>query len=242
MVISIVAIDDEPLSLARLNRLSQKIEGAELVASGDSGLRAIELAKNHSPDVMLLDINMPNMNGLEAATRITKMLDRPPAIIFCTAYDEHGIEAFKSNAVGYLLKPIQFSELKSCVLNAKKINSLQLNNLSSAVSQPITISTFRGNSRELIAPSDIAYFRAEGKSVLASVDKEEIIIDYTLKSLEQVLDDTFLRVHKNALVNRCKLSRMDMGGEYGPTLYLRGGKGAINVSRRHLTEVKKCFG
>ena len=101
MPIKIIAVDDEPMSLARLKRLSLRIENAELVAFGSNGKSAIQLAKQHAPDVMLLDINMPGISGIETAEIISKMSE-PPAIIFCTAYDHHAIEAFKANAVGYL--------------------------------------------------------------------------------------------------------------------------------------------
>ena len=105
----ILICDDEPLAIERLARLVSQL-GHTVVATATHGQQALDLAHQHEPDVILLDIQMPEMDGLHCAQHL-RQLDPMPAIVFCTAYDNHALDAFKSNAEGYLLKPVMQQEL-----------------------------------------------------------------------------------------------------------------------------------
>ncbi len=106
----ILICDDESLAIERLSRLVTQL-GHHVVATATHGRQAIELVQSLEPDVILLDIQMPEMDGLTCAQYL-RQLDPMPAIIFCTAYDHHALDAFRSNAEGYLLKPVMQQELQ----------------------------------------------------------------------------------------------------------------------------------
>ncbi len=103
-MIRVLICDDEPLARDRLRRMLEKIPATLCVGEAENGEELLEQIPQHRPDLILLDIRMPGMDGLQAASRLSES-DNPPAIVFCTAYDEHAIEAFKVNAMDYLLKP-----------------------------------------------------------------------------------------------------------------------------------------
>src|SRR5690606_15515735 len=136
----ILVVDDEKLARERLVRMVDKMEGCRAVGEAITGRDALQKLATLKPDVILLDIRMPDMDGLEAARHIMKM-ESPPAIIFCTAYGEHALEAFDARAVGYLLKPVKAEQLEAALANARKLTKVQLNAVTiSAVEQQ----TFKG--------------------------------------------------------------------------------------------------
>src|SRR5688572_12373471 len=106
----ILIVDDEAPARDRLKRLIEEIDGCEYAGEAATGQEAIALAQKHAPDVILLDIRMPGMDGLEAAKHLSR-LDQPPAVIFTTAYDEYALSAFDAQAIGYLLKPVRKEKL-----------------------------------------------------------------------------------------------------------------------------------
>src|SRR5215204_1116965 len=106
----IIIADDEPLARERLVALLADVPGALVVGQAENGRQAIELASDHAADVVLLDIAMPDLDGLEAARHLSQLLP-PPAVIFCTAYDAHALAAFEASAVDYLVKPVRRERL-----------------------------------------------------------------------------------------------------------------------------------
>jgi two-component system response regulator AlgR len=102
----ILIVDDEPPARDRLKRLIEELDGCECAGEAGNGTEAISLVSRLSPDVVLLDIRMPGMDGVEAAQHLSR-LEEPPAVIFVTAYDEYALRAFDAQAVGYLLKPVR---------------------------------------------------------------------------------------------------------------------------------------
>ncbi len=164
----VVVCDDEPLARERLSRIIRE-EGHEVVAQATTGIEAIERVKETTPDVVMLDIRMPEMDGVRCAKELNE-LPQPPAIIFVTAYDHYAIAAFKSNAIGYLLKPANKEELVEALSRATTLNSAQLNEIrrlenpmAQATRQHIAARTHRGI--ELIPLADIYYFTADQKYV-----------------------------------------------------------------------------
>ncbi|MGO1490649.1 MAG: LytR/AlgR family response regulator transcription factor [Psychrobacter sp.] len=233
----IVVCDDEPLSRERLVRIVQQ-SGHEVVAQAMTGQKAIVAVKAQQPDIILLDIRMPEMDGVRCAQELNK-LEHPPAIIFVTAYDHYAIAALKANAIGYLLKPANKDELLEALSKAKKLNAAQLNEirkLEESTAQPvrehIAARTHRGV--ELVKLTDIYYFTADQKYVKVRHKDGIILIDETLKELEQEFGDRLFRVHRNAIINLSFLDYLEAldAGQY--QVRFKGIDETLAVSRRHL--------
>src|SRR5690625_5694358 len=114
----IVIVDDEPLARQRLARMVEKLEH-QVVAQADSAQAALEAIATFDPDVVLLDIRMPGEDGIEAARKISA-LDDPPAVIFCTAFDQYALDAFGTEPVGYVLKPVRAEQLQDVLERAQR--------------------------------------------------------------------------------------------------------------------------
>ena len=236
----VLIVDDEPLARDRIRYLLSRIEGViALEYDAGSGREALELCHRLEPDIVLMDIRMPGMDGLEAARYISR-LENPPAIIFCTAYDDHAIEAFRAQAADYLLKPINLDDLQEALTGARKLNRMQLASLDVATSQGhIAAKTLRGI--ELVPISDILYFIADSKYVMVHHKNGEVLIDEPLKQLEEEHKNLFVRIHRNALVCRGaieSLSRDDSGHSF---IHLRGVEQPLSISRRHVPLIKKIM-
>ena len=239
----VLIVDDEPLARERTRYLIGRLEGFEaLEHETANGQEALVLCRQHEPDIVLMDIRMPGMGGIEAATQMSQM-DNPPAIIFCTAYDNHALEAFEAQAVGYLLKPMRLDELETALTRARKINRLQLASLDSHLvpENPghIAAKTLRG--LELVPIADILYFMADSKYVTVHHKNGEVLIDDPLKALEAKHSERFVRIHRNALVCREAiegLSRDDKGHSF---IHLKGVEQPLSISRRHVPSIKQIM-
>lgn len=201
----ILICDDEPLAVERLSRLVTQL-GHQVVATATHGQDALDLVEQYEPDVVLLDIQMPEMDGLFCAEQISHF-DPMPAIVFCTAYDDHALEAFKSQAKGYLLKPISQQDLQQVLDHLTKLTQAQLSTIKQKEDMDdvkiqrhqITAKTYRGV--ELIPIENIYYFLADQKYVTVRHKNGSVLIDETLKELEQEFSERFIRIHRNALVS-----------------------------------------
>ncbi|MGO1250140.1 LytR/AlgR family response regulator transcription factor [Psychrobacter sp.] len=238
----IVVCDNEPLSRERLVRIVQQ-SGHEVVVQAMTGQEAIVAVKDQQPDIILLDIRMPEMDGVRCAQELNK-LEHPPAIIFVTAYDHYAIAALKANAIGYLLKPANKDELLEALSKAKKLNAAQLNEirkLEESTAQPvrehIAARTHRGV--ELVKLTDIYYFTADQKYVKVRHKDGIILIDETLKELEQEFGDRLFRVHRNAIINLSFLDYLEVleAGQY--QVRFKGIDETLAVSRRHLPMLRE---
>ena len=233
----ILICDDEPLAVERLSRLVTQL-GHHVVATAGHGQQAIELAHQYEPDVVLLDIQMPEMDGLICA-QILSQMHPMPAVIFCTAYDDYGLQAIQSQAKGYLLKPIAKSELESALENVIKLTQAQVSNIEhtqilddSVQRQQIAAKTYRGI--ELISLDDIYYFLADQKYVTVRHKNGSVLIDETLKDLEHEFANRFIRIHRNALISLNYLNGLELvsSGQY--QVKCRELDEKLAVSRRHL--------
>lgn len=238
----ILICDDESLATERLSRLVTQL-GHEVVATASHGQQAIDLANFHVPDIVLLDIQMPEMDGLTCAQHLSQ-LEKMPAIVFCTAYDQHALDAFKSQAQGYLLKPIMQQELQQVLdqvtkLTQAQINSLKTENLSesSVQRQQIVAKTHRGV--ELVAIDDIYYFLADQKYVTVRHKNGTVLIDETLKELETEFGEQFIRVHRNALVSTHVIEGLELIGSGQYQIRCRGLDERLAISRRHLSNLRE---
>jgi two-component system response regulator AlgR len=237
--ISVFIVDDEDLARERLKRLIAHNCNYQVCGEAENGAQALERIPNCQPDIVLLDIRMPGTDGLEVASSLAQ-LTHPPAIIFCTAYDEYAIAAFKHQAIGYLLKPVRGEELNQALSKAKHLNQLQLKALNAE--QPTNTNQFVAHSwqgHELIPFESIYYFKSEDKYLTVVHENGETLSDQTLKELEHAYPDTLLRAHRSTLVHGKHISAMhkDSDGHY--YLLIRGTEHRILVSRRHVSELKQ---
>lgn len=239
----VLICDDEPLATERLARLVTQL-GHQVVATASHGEQAIELADEHQPDVVLLDIQMPEMDGLSCAQHLRE-LDPMPAIVFCTAYDEHALDAFKSQAEGYLLKPVMQQELQQALDHLTKLTQAQLSHIKQKENMEelnikrhqITAKTYRGV--ELVPVENIYYFLADQKYVTVRHKNGSVLIDETLKDLEHEFADQFIRIHRNALVSIHYLEGLEVinSGQY--QVRCRELEERLAVSRRHLPTLRE---
>ncbi len=235
----VMVVDDEGLARDRVRRMLDGLEDHECIAEAANGAEALERIAQTRPDVVLLDIRMPGMDGLEAADHIGK-LEEPPAVIFCTAYEEHAVEAFNLQAVGYLLKPVRKEQLAQALSNAQRVNRAQLNALSSIEQgrrSHISARTRRG--LELIPVEDVLYLQADQKYVTVRHLEGETIVDETLKELEDEFGDLFVRVHRGALVAIRHIAGLEKSSDGQAQLVLRGTDERLDISRRHVAHVRK---
>lgn len=240
----VLIVDDEPLARDRLRYLLGKIDGyVALEHDAGNGRETLELCRKLEPDIVLLDIRMPGMDGLETATYLSS-LKNPPAVVFCTAYDDHALEAFKASAEGYLLKPICREDLEQALARAQKLNRLQLANLDESLVKKkdpghIMAKTVRGV--ELIPLKDILYFMADSKYVTVYHKEGEVLIDDPLKLLEQEHNNLFVRIHRNALICRSAIESLTKNEKGHSFIHLKGVEKPLSVSRRHVPLIKKIM-
>ncbi len=233
----ILICDDEPLAVERLSRLVSQL-GHQVIATAQHGKQALEMVQQFEPDVVLLDIQMPEMDGLSCAQHLA-YFNPMPAIVFCTAFDEHALQAIQSQAKGYLLKPIAKDELETVLGNVTKLTQAQLTQIEKkelmeekVQRQQIAAKTYRG--LELIPVENIYYFLADQKYVTVRHKNGSVLIDETLKDLETEFSDRFIRIHRNALISLDYLDGLEMvaSGQYQARC--RELEERLAVSRRHL--------
>ena len=237
----ILVVDDEKLARDRLVRILERMEGYGVVGEAAHGREAVEQAQALAPDVILLDIRMPGMDGLEAARHISQM-DSPPAVIFCTAFEEHAIEAFDVQAVGYLLKPVRAADLEDALARASRANRAQLSALveeevGSESRTHISARTRRGI--ELVPVDEIRYFQADQKYVTVRWPDGELLIDDTLRQLEGEFGERFIRIHRNAIVAVKFLEGLERDAQGHYQVRLRGIDDRLDVSRRHVSGLRR---
>ncbi|KEC82778.1 MULTISPECIES: LytR/AlgR family response regulator transcription factor [Acinetobacter] len=233
----ILICDDEPLAVERLSRLVSQL-GHQVIATAQHGQQALEMVQQFEPDVVLLDIQMPEMDGLSCAQHLAHF-NPTPAIVFCTAFDEHALQAIQSQAKGYLLKPIGKDDLETVLESVTKLTQAQLTHLEKkelmeekVQRQQIAAKTYRG--LELIPVENIYYFLADQKYVTVRHKNGSVLIDETLKDLETEFADRFIRIHRNALISLDYLDGLEMvsSGQY--QVRCRELDERLAVSRRHL--------
>ncbi len=237
----ILIVDDEQLARDRLARMVADLNDCEVAGEADNGRLALEQAQQVMPDVVLLDIRMPGMDGLEAARHLGEFAE-PPAVIFCTAYEEHAVQAFDLQAVGYLLKPVRRDKLHDALRKAQRLNKAQLAALNGLEEQRRThISARTRRGIELVAVDDVRYFQADQKYVTVRFDGGEVIVDETLRDLEQEFAGVFVRIHRNCLVAAAHIECLERAGPGQAQIRLCGVSEPLDVSRRHLSTVRKLI-
>ena len=232
--------DDEPLARDRLRTICEDL-GHVVIGEAGNGAQALQMCETLQPDVILLDIRMPGMDGIETARHLM-VLENPPAVIFITAFDQHALQAFETNAVDYLLKPIRKERLETALLKAGKLNRVQLSQVSEEQQNTRShICTRSRNRIQLIPVSSIIYFMADQKYISVVTADSEVLIEESLKSLEQEFEQRFIRIHRNALVARDAILSMQKSAQGGQYLILKNIEKKLEVSRRHVPGVRKII-
>ncbi len=237
----ILIVDDEPLARARLKALLAGIEGAECVGEAASGREAVEKSQALAAEVVLLDIRMPEMDGLEAARLLLRQHPRP-SVIFCTAYEEHAVAAFEAEALDYLLKPVRRERLIEALRRARRaLDRRALDQVERALGGPSRRShlcaRLRGELR-LIPIEDVAYLHAEDKYVVVVHGRGSDLLDESLRQLEQEFGEYFVRIHRNCLVARGRIRGLRRMPDGGMGVELAGVDRLLEVSRRCLPAVR----
>ncbi len=233
----VVIADDEPLARQRLCTLLAAHADVQVVAEGADGAAALDACAAHAPDLLLLDIAMPGLDGLEAARRLTR-LDPRPALVFCTALERHALDAFESQALDYLLKPIRAERLAAALDRVRVFLAGR-----QRAEQGRRHLTARAPGRVRVIPLDDVYcLHADEKYVTVHHAGGEDVIDDTLKALEDEFPARFLRIHRNCLVARNELLELRRSAEGQVLARLRHLPGTFEVSRRALAGVRAALG
>ena len=242
----VMLVDDEAPARSRLKELIADCAThtpAVVVGEAANGQDALELLGSTAVDLVLVDIRMPQMSGIEFA-RHTLALESPPAIIFVTAYDEYAIQAFELRALDYLLKPVRRARLQAALERARGVRAPgreDLRELEKLARRNLPVLE-RGRIR-LVPVTDIVYLKAELKYVTIRTAEHEYLLEESLTHLEQEFVDTFVRVHRNALVAKARIrgfEKVDVqDGEQGWAVLLDGCTEKLLVSRRQWPVVKE---
>jgi len=242
MTLKVLIVDDESPARARLRSLLAEIGDVEVVGEAVTGVEALQSAAGLAPDVVLLDVRMPGMDGIEAARHLNA-LEAPPAVIFATAYDEYAIKAFDAQAVGYLLKPVRKEKLAAALQQAGRLTRPQLQKLAAAGSRPRRshIAARHREGLRLIPIEDVQFFFAEQKYTTVRHVRGEDLIEDSLRALEEELGQDFVRIHRNALVSVRFLERIERHSEGQYFVRLRGCEAPLQVSRRMAAELRDRF-
>ena len=241
----ILIVDDEAPARDRLRQMLSDSGEHQVVADAANGEEAIGMAVEKQPDVVLLDIRMPGMDGIEAAHHLNE-LEHPPAIVFTTAYDQYAIEAFDAQAVGYVLKPVRRQRLQKALAQAARISRTTLTNVALDASmdrQRTQLCARVHGDLRLVPVERVNYFQADQKYTRVSYDGGELLIDDSLKQLEHEFGDRFVRVHRGALVAVERIDSLGKTADGEVSVRLRDSNGtpgeSLKVSRRHVAAVKR---
>jgi len=243
MSMRVLIVDDEPPARERLRSMLAEAGDFEVAGEAGHGEQAIDLVDRLTPDIVLLDVRMPGIDGLEVARHLAA-LPAPPAVIFTTAFDEYALQAFDSEAVAYLLKPIRAEKLRAALAKAARLTRPQLQQVAAAAREPthrMHIGVRGRDGLKLIPIEEVFYFHADQKYTTVKHLKGEDLIEDSLKTLEEEFSASFVRIHRNAVVNTRYLERIarDASGQH--FVHLRGLPDALEVSRRMAGDLKDRF-
>jgi len=241
----ILIADDEAPARARLRDLLDECRERfplAIVDEARNGREALEVLNREKVDVVLLDIRMPEIDGLEAARHIAGMAS-PPAIIFTTAFDTYAIKAFEVNAIDYLLKPIRVERLLAALAKARAAAPVSREALDAASNQPRRhLSVHERGKIHLVPVADILYLRAELKYVTVRTVEREFLVEESLTRLEEEFGEAFVRVHRNCLVARTAVAGFERNAEEsesGWAVVIKGTGEKLPLSRRQHHVVKQ---
>jgi len=226
-------VDDEPLARARLAALLGECSGVEIVGSIGDGDAALAALGELQPDVLLLDINMPGLSGTTVAQRLAGRTR--PQVIFCTAYEAHALKAFELGAVDYLLKPVRLERLQDALQRAQR-------RLADATHEPVAYLYGRMRGEQVrIALAEVVCLLADEKYVVVQHRRGELLIEESLRQLEEAYPDQLIRLHRNCLVPPSRLLGVKTLADGRVLASLDGTELSPEISRRNLPAVRKLL-
>ncbi len=235
--VKVLLVDDEAPARARLREVLADCAAnlpLEILGESDNGMDALRQVEEKRPDVLLLDIRMPEMDGIEVAMHL-RHLSPATAVIFTTAYDNYASQAFEVNAVDYLMKPVRAERLGAALAKARVLSQAALDGLRQAHPRARSHISLNEKGRMVLVPvADILYLKAEAKYVTVKTAAREYLIEDSLVKLEVEFGDRFIRIHRNCLVARQGIREIGKSAHPEESHYLRleGVPERLAVSRR----------
>lgn len=195
-----IIVDDEPLGIEILESYVKRIPDLDLVRTCNNALEASEFLKNHKVDLMFLDIQMPEITGLE----LMRSLPDPPLVVFCTAYPDFAVEGFELNAIDYLLKPVSFERFTKTIDRVKEYVNMKKTDAVEAPDLENDHIFIKSNQKQIkLSYDQIQYVEAFADYVKLYTPEKRYITLQTMKNMEQKLpDEKFIRVHRSFIVNQ----------------------------------------
>lgn len=229
----VLVVDDEPLARARMAALLGECAGVEVVGSVGDGESALAALDELQPDALLLDINMPGTDGVALAQRLAGRAR--PQVIFCTAYEAHALKAFELGAVDYLLKPVRLDRLRDALQRAQR-------RLADAPREPAAYLRGRLRGEQVrIALDEVICLLADEKYVVVQHRRGELLIEDSLRQLEEAYPDQLIRLHRNCLVPPPRLLGLKTLADGRVLARLDGTELNPEISRRNLPAVRKLL-
>lgn len=227
----VLIVDDERPARERLTRLLSSDDRLEIVGQAEDGERAMERIQQERPDLVFLDIQMPGCSGLEVAASLPSPR---PSIVFCTAHDEHAVDAFELHAIDYVLKPVSRARLAKAVervVSAGRAGEAGDRAIDRAAPYPTRFLARRGNRYHVVPREEVVCFVSEEGLTTVHTPRASLWMQPSLAELEQRLDpDGFFRVSRSAIVNLDAVSEVRPGG---------GGYGDVHLSNGAVLEVSR---
>lgn len=245
LALRVFIVDDEPPARNRLrdllNDCSEQL-AVDVVGEAGNGREALDKLTEAPADVVLVDIRMPQMDGIELAQHLSK-LPKPPVIIFTTAYDAYAIKAFDLHAIDYLLKPIRLGRLFEALNRAREAVPVQTEVLRDLLPEPRkNLSSRERGKIHLIPIEQVLYLRAELKYITVRTAEREYLIEESLTDLENEFTTRFVRIHRNRLIAKDAIAGFEKGGDEGESgwmVKLKGLDELLAISRRQQHIVKE---
>ena len=245
MALRVFIVDDEPPARNRLRELLNDCSNQialELVGEAGNGQQALDMLVELPVDVVLMDIRMPQMDGIELAQHLQK-LSKPPVIIFTTAYDAYAIKAFELRAIDYLLKPIRLGRLFDALSRARDAVPIQIEVLRELLPEPRKhISIHERGKIHLVPIEKVSFLRAELKYITVHTAEREYLVEESLTALEKEFAARFVRIHRNCIVAKEAIVGFQKGGdenESGWMVKLKNVEEPLPISRRQQFLVKE---
>jgi two-component system, LytTR family, response regulator AlgR len=239
----VLIVDDEAPARERLRALVAEIADANFVGEATNGEEALDAALRLTPDIVLLDVRMPGLDGLQVAQRLAD-LPEPPAVIFTTAFDEYALNAFETQAVAYLLKPIRREKLAAAIAQAGRLTRPQLAQAALAaryIERRTHIAVRHREGTRLVPVESVLFFQADQKYTTVRHEGGEELIEDSLKSLEDEFGAALVRIHRNTLVNVARMTAIERDPDGQCFVRLRGCDDRLAVSRRMASELRDRF-
>ena len=237
----VLIVDDEAPARGRLRALLGEIGGMDVAGEAADGERAVAAVVALRPDVVLLDIRMPRMDGMEVARHLA-LLPESPAVIFATAHDEHAMQAFDAQAIAYLLKPVRREKLAAALERAARLTRRQLGAVEALPQQRTHVAVRLRDTLKLIRLEDVLCFVAEQKYTTVRHTGGDDLLEDSLRTLEAQFGARFTRIHRNTLVATARLKALERDADGQYVAVVEGLDEPLAVSRRMVTELRERLG